>query len=410
MRSQRENPKLLKLRAVETMLKKAKIFLTGCSCEYFGRDSMWGCSCVLWRVLRVKAAAALMALVFCGPPALAEQESAQASVSTAKVAAKSESKINDAVPAGLLQIPATSSYYSPYAFLVDKKSRSISVWEQMPDGAGLKEIESFPADMGKQQGEKSVRNDSKTPEGIYFLIESREGAGLDFSLYGKRAFTTDYPNYFDRLVGKTGNGIWLHAVPDHVPLSRGSRGCVVVRNESILKLASYVKLGRTPILIQDQARKLSQQEIDAQRSKVLDWLEEWRKSWEGKDLGIYMAKYASDFRSNHMNKTQWERYKAHLGEVYKSISVRISQPLVFADRNQAVVRFLQKYVSDVKVDAGEKVLYLRAKNDSFEIVGENWFEAPADIVENEIHGKETAATLACQGSNSGGACPASTTH
>lgn len=292
-----------------------------------------------------------------------------------------------------MQIPATSNYFSPYAFVVDKSARQLTVWQQTP--GGLKEVAHFPADMGKNSGEKTAQGDAKTPEGIYFLQEKREGPSLDFSLYGKRAFTTDYPNFFDRLEGRTGNGIWLHAVPDHVPLTRGSRGCVVVRNDVILDISQYVKLGRTPILIQDHLDTIPTKDMAKASADVAQWLESWRANWEAKDIDSYIQNYASEFHSLHMNRNQWRTYKKRLASAYKSIRVRLSKPAVYVDRTHAVVRFIQQYESDMISDLGEKVLYLKRGTDGgYQIVGETWSEESSPLARQEIEESKSAATAA----------------
>ncbi len=299
----------------------------------------------------------------------------------------------DTVPANLLKIPISSNFYSPYAFVVDKSARLLTVWQQSPNG--LKEVAQFPADLGKNSGEKTSQGDHKTPEGIYFLQEKREGAGLDFNLYGQRAFTTDYPNFFDRLAGKTGGGIWLHAVPDTVPLTRGSRGCVVVRNEVILDLSQYVKLGRTPILIQDKAQLIPAKELERSSAEVAQWLESWRTSWETKNIDSYIRHYSNDFYSLNMNRNQWRRYKARLAQAYKSIAVRLSKPLIFVDRSNAIVRFLQEYTSEQHADLGEKVLYLKKTSDGYRIVGESWAEESGDLARQEIDQSKNATSVSC---------------
>ncbi len=286
------------------------------------------------------------------------------------------------VPAGLVQLPPASQYYSPYAFVVDKANRQLSVWHQT--GNGLKEVASFTADLGKNAGDKRGEGDRKTPEGIYFLLDRLEGNSLDFKLYGKRAFTTDYPNFFDRSEGKTGSGIWLHAVPDDVPLTRGSRGCVVVRNDVILDLTKYVTLKRTPILIQSTTERLPAAELNKITSDLNQWVESWRAAWESKNIDSYIGFYGEGFKSMNMSKNQWKRYKQNLNSLYKEIQVKISRPAILADRNRAIVRFLQEYTSDKKSDFGEKVLYLKREGDGYRIVGEQWAEETSKVARDEI--------------------------
>lgn len=304
------------------------------------------------------------------------------------------SNTDEDVPTSLVQIPISSNFYSPYAFVVDKQARTLNIWQQTDKG--LKRVAQFPADMGKSAGEKKARGDYKTPEGIYFLLERREGNGLDFNLYGKRAFTTDYPNFFDRAEGKTGGGIWLHAVPDTVPLTRGSRGCVVVRNDVILDISQYVKLGRTPILIQDHIDTVSAKQLSQTTTEISQWLESWRSSWETKSIDSYIEHYGSEFRSMHMNKEQWRKYKNRLAQTYKSIAVRLSKPTIFFDRNRAVVRFIQEYTSDLHSDIGEKVLYLKKiAAGGYRIVGETWSEESGQLARQEIEAARGTTALSC---------------
>lgn len=302
-----------------------------------------------------------------------------------------------AAPSGLIQVPDNSQYYSPYSFLVDKAARTLSVWRQTPQGP--ERIAQFPADLGKNTGDKRFSGDHKTPEGIYFLKERLEGKQIDFNLYGRRAFTTDYPNFFDKMEGKTGYGIWLHAVPDEVPLTRGSRGCVVVRNNVILDISQYVRLGRTPILIQGETRLKPKSEMEALRARLNQWLEDWRVAWEKKDLDTYIGKYAENFRSMRMNRGQWRAYKAGLNEKYRSIAVRLSRPAIYLDGKQIVARFLQEYTSDRHSDFGEKILYMVKQDDDFKIVGETWTVETSQVARAEIEATTRTKAAACANAN-----------
>lgn len=300
---------------------------------------------------------------------------------------------SEAVPASLMQLPPASKYYSSYAFVVDKSARTLAVWQQT--GTGLKKVAEVPADMGRKTGDKKSRGDARTPEGIYFLQTRLDNPQLDFKTYGKRAFTSDYPNFFDRTEGKTGGGIWLHAVPDEVALTRGSSGCVVVRNDVILDLTQYIRLGRTPILIENQTSLKPQTEVAKTSSELAQWIETWRAAWESKKMDQYIAAYSDNFKSQHMNRDQWKSFKTRLGAQYKQITVKLSKPTVLTDRDRVVVRFLQEYTSDQHADFGEKVLFLKKEKDGFKIVGEQWTEETSQIAREEIEATmhPTAATV-----------------
>lgn len=305
------------------------------------------------------------------------------------------------LPAHLVSVPTAGDYYLPYIFVVDKSARSLEIWKSEigPDAKRrFTRFAAYPADLGRSTGAKVSEGDHKTPEGIYFLQTRLEGSSLDFKLYGSRAYTTDYPNHFDVLDGKSGSGIWLHAVPDNVALTRGSRGCVVVRNDIVKTLDLYIKLGRTPIVISEKIQKRSIVEMEASQAKLEKWLENWRNTWETKSLDEYMKFYDDDFKAVKMNKAQWREYKAKLGKLYTSINVKISQPLALEQQGRAVVRFVQSYTSNQMNDLGEKTLHLINRGGEWKIISETWkadesASARTAITPSAVSAKTTAAGL-----------------
>jgi murein L,D-transpeptidase YafK len=292
-------------------------------------------------------------------------------------------------PLAVASLPEQTSFFSPFCLVVDKSTRSLSVWKTT--SAKLQKVAEFPADFGKNAGAKISEGDHRTPEGIYFFQEKKEGQNLDFKTYGRLAFTTDYPNYFDQLDGKSGNGIWLHSVPEEVPLTRGSRGCVVVRNETVTKLAEYIKLGATPLIIENKIELISDETRSVKTSALTAVLENWQRSWASKDTTSYIKNYSSSFKSQGMNREAWEKHKSRLAGLAKSISVELSQPVIFVHGNRAVVRFLQSYTSDLKSDLGEKTLYLIAENldatskkSDWKIIGELWQANSSESAKAEL--------------------------
>lgn len=284
------------------------------------------------------------------------------------VASQKETTL-ETLPAPLLQISGTEAF-SRYVFLVDKEQRKLTVFER--NGEQIKKVEEYPADIGKAGGNKTKRDDHKTPEGIYFLQTRLTQPKIPFNLYGALAFTTNYPNLFDQREKKTGSGIWLHAIPDSVALTRGSRGCVVVRNEVIKKLDDYVKLGETPILIFDHVNYLSKNEHEKHRQELNTFIESWRKSWEDQDIDKYMSFYDKDFRAPGFNFDSWKNHKANLKTKYEFIKVHLSQPYIVQHNDQLLVKTLQRYESDKHVDYGVKTIYALKAGDTYKIIREEW--------------------------------------
>ncbi|GIL18786.1 MAG: hypothetical protein BroJett040_25370 [Oligoflexia bacterium] len=273
-------------------------------------------------------------------------------------------------PDGLISL-SRDPHYSQYAFVVDKSARTLRVYESQGDLPKL--IVEHPTDIGKSNGDKERANDFKTPVGMYFLLSKKTQPEIPFDLYGNLAFTTDYPNIFDQRVAKSGSGIWLHAIPDTVPLTRGSRGCVVVRNDVIKSLEKFVKLEQTPIIIADKVNYITASEYKAQKEKYLQHFEAWRKSWEEQDVDSYIQFYDPTFKNNEMNFKQWYRHKKKLKALYKYIKVQLLPPVIIRNKDQVVIRTAQRYESDLHQDYGEKTIHAHySEATGFKIIREDW--------------------------------------
>lgn len=274
------------------------------------------------------------------------------------------------LPHALLSLSSDTGAFSQYAFLVDKKARTLTVWQNAGDEVKL--VGAWATDIGRKEGDKLVQGDHRTPEGVYFFQTSMDGRKVNFNEYGVRIFTLDYPNYFDKLENKTGNGIWFHAIPDSKSLLRGSRGCVVVRNQIIEELSKFVELKRTPMVIVGEVEYLDQEKWRSLKRGLHTWVESWRKSWMGKDLDAYMSQYSDRFSGNGLSKEQWRAYKAGLAKAYEFIQVELKDVQIFNQGPKIVFRFLQSYKSSRKEDFGSKTLYALRNGDRWEIIGETW--------------------------------------
>jgi lipoprotein-anchoring transpeptidase ErfK/SrfK len=242
------------------------------------------------------------------------------------------------LPSALLSLNAENNSFSRYAFLVDKKTHTLTVWEN--DGEKIKAVAAFPADLGAKPGDKQRAGDSRTPEGIYFIQESLDGTKVDADKYGEKIFTLDYPNSFDKLEKKTGNGIWLHAISDKKSLQRGSHGCVVVRNKTIEDLAKYIELKSTPLIVTEQVEYLSERDWLKAQKKLKELLESWR-----------------------------DKRLAQLGS---SAEINLHSLQIFNEGGKIVARFLETQKSELRDEVGTKVLYALRADSGLEIVSENW--------------------------------------
>ncbi len=274
------------------------------------------------------------------------------------------------LPEGLIHFSSSPSLSQTY-LVVDKNQRLLRIYEVK--NSNLELVAEHPTDIGKRAGDKEKENDYRTPVGIYFLQKKMSPPEIPFDLYGSVAFTTDYPNIFDKRSSKSGSGIWLHAIPDTVPLTRGSRGCVVVRDNVIQNMDPFIKLGQTPLLIFEDVKLISRAEFKDQQQKFLNHFEAWRKAWETSDVDQYIQFYDPTFRNDQMDYNQWYRHKRKLKKLYQSIHVELGDPVILKNKDQVVIRTLQKYTSNLHSDFGEKTIHAHYSTEvGFKIIREDW--------------------------------------
>jgi len=272
-------------------------------------------------------------------------------------------------------------------FFVDKSAREVRIYQ--PHEGVPKLVLSKAADIGKNSGDKQRENDHRTPEGLYFLQKKLGPPEIPFDLYGSLALTSDYPNHFDKLVGKTGYGIWLHAVPDSIPLTRGSRGCVVVDNKSIQELETYAQLGKSPLIIVPEAQYLTAEQMQIKQQELLGAIDSWRKAWETQDLENYLEHYHEKFQGAGMDKRAWARHKAKIKQQYTNIKIELEPLLVLQFGDQVLARFKQRYRADQFEDFGRKTLYAFYQNGRpLNILREDW--SPLKEVSNATSSSTSA--------------------
>ncbi len=254
--------------------------------------------------------------------------------------------------------------------VADKQTRNLYVFDPSKN---VLQPEKYEIDIGKNDGDKTRRDDKKTPEGIYALETKKTQPEIPYEKYGAMAFTTNYPNIFDKADNKSGSGIWLHSVPDNVPLNRGSRGCVVLRNDNLKKVETQIKLNKSFLIINNSVNVLPESEYLAKKQRILDWVDRWKASWQAQDFETYIKLYSDKFSAPpRFNKKSWLEHKLRLKEKYKFVNVGLGSPHIFNQKKQYVLRFFQNYESDGHKDRGLKSLYVVDENGEFKILREEW--------------------------------------
>jgi murein L,D-transpeptidase YafK len=272
-------------------------------------------------------------------------------------------------------LPLQALAASTSAILVDKKTNTLSVTEYV-DGA-YKVVKTYHATLGKVEGDKMDESDLKTPEGIYTITSRLTPPGLGRK-FGLMAFPLNFPNTYDQLAGRTGNGIMLHATnePDRLKKDYDSEGCVVVKNEEIEEIRPFIRLGLTPILIFPELT--DEYRNPGQNAKLKTFFEGWIKAWEAKDIEGYISHYHSDFSATGKDRAAWRAYKSQLNRQYKTIEIGPEDVRYYRHPKYSMVTFTQNYRSKLMSGGwghrsrGTKILYVAEESGEPKIIAETY--------------------------------------
>jgi murein L,D-transpeptidase YafK len=261
-----------------------------------------------------------------------------------------------------------------HALIVDKSQQRLSVWRIQNGEPSV--VESFRCSTGENDGDKWVRGDMKTPEGVYFFCSVIDGRTLP-AKYGSWAFTTDYPNFVDRRHGKSGDGIWLHGRDKPLNGKPDSNGCIALENHDLVRVSQYVKLQSTPLIVVNRLIMAPQSAIIEQERKLRDFIEAWRRSWESRDADFLMSHYSMNFQSAWLDFKAWKEKKRKLSQRYRTIKVQLGNVFLYRQNGIITAIFPQVYNSDGFRSTGIKVLYITELKEKFGIYAEDYHQ-PVD--------------------------------
>ena len=104
-----------------------------------------------------------------------------------------------------------------------------------------------------------------------------------------------------------------------------------------------------------------------------DFVETWRTAWQNQDVDNYMNYYDKTFQNDQMNFKKWYSHKRSLKSLYSFIKVQLGSPIIFQNKDQVVIRVLQKYQSNLHTDYGQKTIHARFSPEfGFKIIREDW--------------------------------------
>jgi len=206
------------------------------------------------------------------------------------------------LPSQFITLPPTTRH----AIAVDASRSRLYLFENGPKGLHL--VADHYASIGKLGSDKRLEGDQRTPLGVYFITSRLEGRQLtDF--YGVGALTLNYPNEYDRRLGRTGSGIWLHGVPaeSYARSPQSTDGCVVLSNPELQSIIDRVQLRNTPVVIARSLQWVAPAVKEPERRSLSNLLEGWRTARASGDINRLMAFYSAQFSNGGKDLTQWRQ-------------------------------------------------------------------------------------------------------
>jgi murein L,D-transpeptidase YafK len=266
------------------------------------------------------------------------------------------------LPSALLRLPEGVDH----AIAVDLSAARLYVISRQGDS--LRVTRDHYAAMGSAGFGKEREGDNRTPLGVYRIQRWLDGEQLP-ELYGSGAFPVNYPNDWDRALGRTGHGIWLHGVPRdaYARPPRSSEGCVTLANADLQALGDIVSLQRTPVLLAERLRWQTPAQLRERRERFEAELEAWRQAWQQRDTETYLGFYAEDFEDDRgRDHAEFAAHKQAVNRGKRWISVEMRGLAIYdypGEENLRLVSFEQRYASDNYASISQKRQFWRRQAD-----------------------------------------------
>jgi murein L,D-transpeptidase YafK len=259
-----------------------------------------------------------------------------------------------------------------YAIVVEKDTQRLFLYGRK---SAYRKIYDMKCSTGEVHGAKTRSGDKKTPEGVYFFTKHHKKSELS-PIYGSRAFPIDYPNLLDRIAGRGGNSIWMHGTNKPIE-EMDSNGCIVLANNDIDKLAKYITLNRTPVVIVDQLTYASADSVIIEKKSVLDFLSKWNEALVKGTYHDYLKFYDPEYVPDISWWSDWNQTRKRLKQRNISYSVHPQRVSILKHHEVFTVLFDQVVQSSGQdIYTGTRKFFLTDGGAGFRIAGEEYQVRP----------------------------------
>lgn len=263
-------------------------------------------------------------------------------------------------------------YESTDTLLICEKDRSsLNLYRKANKGKQehFELLKTIPAFTGKFNGDKLSQGDRRTPVGVYTLTQKLNTVD---PFYGPMAFVTSYPNLYDKIRGKSGDGIWIHGLPISGDRDNFTKGCIAIDNNELTSLDQKIDYKNTLLVIDNKPKE----SLNIPYSMIMAQLYKWRFAWKYNDFQSYLSFYDTTFvRHDGMEYYDFKTYKQRIFDKKESKEILFTNlniiPYPGERSNLFMVTFNETYSSENHRFSGPKILLLLLNTDqSISIVSE----------------------------------------
>ena len=264
-------------------------------------------------------------------------------------------------PSNILRLAPSQKH----VVIVEESNSRIYVFENQNDRLQL--VGDFYVSVAKQGMIKNRQGDKRTPVGVYFITSKLDPDNLG-DLYGHGALPINYPNEWDRRLGRTGYGIWLHGVPSntYARAPYASDGCLAMSNEHIDLLMNMLDTGSTPVIIVEDLESISRLERDREQFKILSQLNRWNRDRASGNTDRYLAHYSDNFSSDNGSVEHLLNFEMAGLDIDNRDAMSISEVSMFrypGETDLVTVSFKQSLGSDLEKREGLVRQYWQLEDD-----------------------------------------------
>lgn len=279
--------------------------------------------------------------------------------------------LSELVPAWLVLLPEST----PTVFVAETSAAAFHRFDRV--ATGIRKVGRDYMSIGVGGIDKRRVGDQRTPLGIYFVTEQLDTTRMH-EKYGAMAFPLDYPNAWDRRLGRSGNGIWVHGVDPNggtrPPLD--TDGCIALPNNRLSALEPAFAANVTPVLITATMSWAEQDAITEIRVALKTAVARWAAALRDGDMYAWLDSYDEEFRHWGMSKDEWALFSVEIVARRPISAVKVSDLLLLGDPAEEGL-YLSRFRLEVRegdartVVSTRRLYWRRSESGAFRIVAED---------------------------------------